>query len=93
MTEINTLIKQLEEAGHHVRVTDHVRVSFESQVKKLYLELLEKNLRDRFPAFEVISAFHIFDPKQLPEDEYELYQYGLSVLDCLLEHYTSSPLE
>ena len=91
MAEIDTLIEQLEEAGHHVQVTDHVRDSFESQVKKPYLELLEKNLRDR--TVEVVSAFHIFDPKQLPEDEYELYQYGLSDLDCLLEHYTSSPLE
>ena len=88
-----TLIEQLEEAGHHVQVTDHVRDSFESQVKKPYLELLEKNLRDRFPAIEVVSAFHIFDPKQLPEDEYKLYQYGLSDLDCLLKHFTSSPLE
>ena len=55
--------------------------------------MLEKNLCDRFPAVEVVSAFHIFDPKQLPEDEYEHNQYGLPDLDCLLEHYTSSPLE
>ena len=63
MAEIDTLIEQLKEAGYHVQVTDHVRVSFKSQVKKLYLELLEKNLRDKFPAVEVVSAFHIFDPK------------------------------
>ena len=94
MAEIDTLIEQLEEAGHHVEVTDHVRVSFESQVKKPYLELLQKNLHDRFPAVEIVTASHILDPKQLPEDEYEyeLYQYGLSDLDFLLEHYTSSPV-
>ena len=59
IAEIDTLIEQLKEAGYHVQVTDHIRVSFKSQVKKLYLELLEKNLHDRFPAVEVVSAFHI----------------------------------
>lgn len=29
MAEIDTLIEQLKEAGHHVQVTDHVRDSFE----------------------------------------------------------------
>ena len=93
MADFDSLIKQLEEAGHHVEVSDHVKALFDSQVKKLYLELLEKNLRDRFPAVEVISAFHIFDPKQLPTGECELYHYGGPELDCLLEQYTSSPLE
>ena len=93
MADLDSLIKQLEEAGHHVEVSDHVKALFDSQVKKPYLELLEKNLRDRFPAVEVISAFHIFDPKQLPTDECELYQYGGPELDCLLEQYISSPLE
>ena len=93
MADLDSLIEQLEEAGHHVEVSDHVKYLFDSQVKKPYLELLEKNLRDRFPTVEVISAFHIFDPKQLPTDECELYQYGGPELDCLLEQYTSSPLE
>ena len=57
------------------------------------MELLEKNLRNRFPAVGVISAFHIFDPRRLPSDECELYQYGGPELDFLLEQYTSSPLE
>ena len=30
------------------------------QVKKPYLELLERNHHDRFPAVEVIPSFHIF---------------------------------
>ena len=93
MTDLDSLIEQLEEAGHHVEVSDHVKSLFDSQVKKPYLELLEKNLRYRFPTVEVISAFHILDPKQLPTDECELYQYGGPELDCLLEQYTSSPLE
>lgn len=57
------------------------------------MKLLEKNLHDRFPADEVISAFNTFDPKQLLTDECELYQYGGPELDYLLEQYTSSPLE
>ena len=76
MADLDSLIEQLEEAGHHVKVSDHVKALFDSHVKKPYLQLLDKNLRDRFPIVEVISAFLIFDPKQLPTDECELYQYG-----------------
>ena len=87
MADLDSLIEQLEEADHHVELSDHVKASFDSQVKKPYLELLEKNLHDRFPAVEVISAFHIFDPKQLHVNSTS------TELDCLLEQYTSSPLE
>ena len=85
MTDLDSLIEQLEEAGHYVEVSDHVKALFDSQVKKPYLKLLEKNLRDRFPTVEVVSAFHIFDPKQLSTDECELYQYGEPELNCLLD--------
>ena len=91
MADRDTLIEQLGEAGHHVLVSDNAKALFDSQVRKPYLELLEKNLHDRFPAVEVISAFHIFDPKQLPTDECELYQYGWPEPDCLLKQYNSSP--
>ena len=93
MADLDSLIEQLGEAGHHVQVSDNAKALFDSQVRKPYLELLEKNLNDRFPAVKVISAFHIFDPKQLPTDECELYQYGGPELDCLLKQYNSSPLE
>ena len=93
MADLDSLIEQLEGAGHHVQVSDHMEALFDSQVKKPYLELLEKNIRDSFPTVEVLSAFHIFDPKQLPTDKGELYQYGGPELDCLIEQYTSIPLE
>ena len=93
MADLDSLIEQLEDAGHHIQVSDNAKDLFDSQVKMPYLELLEKNLRDRFPAVEIISAFHIFDPRQLPSDECELYQYGGPEFDCLLEQYASSPLE
>ena len=86
-------IEQLEEAGHHVEVSDRVKALFDSQFKKPYLELLENNLCYRFPAVEVISAFHIFDPEQLPTGECELYQYVGPELDYLLKQCTSSSSE
>ena len=83
----------LDEAGHRVNVNDSVRAMFDSQVKLPYLEALVKNLRDQFPSVEVISAFHILNPAQLPSDASELHQYGETELDCLLDHYSSGPLE
>ena len=52
-----------------------------------------KNLCDRFPSVDVISSFHIFYPAQLPSDKSALYQYGVTELDCLMDHYSSGPLE
>lgn len=91
--DIDCLIEQLKEANHHVEVSDHVKALFDSQIKKPYLKLLEKNLHDRFPSVKVILTLQIFDPKQLHTNECELSQYGGPELDCLLEQFTSSLLE
>ena len=95
MSDLRDLIQHLDESGHHihVEVNDRVKGMFDSQVKLPYLEALVKNLRDRFPCVDVISSFHIFNPAQLPSEESALYQYGVTELDCLLDHYSSSPLE
>lgn len=42
MADLDSLIEQLEEAGHHVGVGDHVNALFNSQVKKPYFELLQR---------------------------------------------------
>ena len=57
-----------------------------------YLTKLIQNLKDRFPSVEILSAFSIFNPAELPQTEAELAQYGDSELSVLLAHYSSGPL-
>lgn len=85
VADLDDLIKQLEEAGHHIQVSDSLKEQFDSQVKVPYLESLKKNLCNRFPSVEVISAFHIFDLKELPVEESELYLYSGPEIGCLLK--------
>ena len=92
-SDLDNLIQRLDEAGHHIEVDDHVRSLFDSQVKMPYIEALLKNIKDRFSSIEVVSAFQIFEPKQLPEDQSELHCFGIGELDCLITQYSSSPLE
>ena len=41
MADLDSLIEQLKDAGHHIQVSDNAKTLFNSQVKMLYLELLE----------------------------------------------------
>ena len=57
-----------------------------------FLTKLIQNLKDRFPSVEILSAFSIFNPAELPRTEPELAQYGDSELSVLLAHHSSGPL-
>ena len=41
---------------------------------------------------ELISAFSILNPTELPQNEAEHAQYGDSELSILVEHYSNGPL-
>ncbi|KAI8487984.1 hypothetical protein Bbelb_344320 [Branchiostoma belcheri] len=46
-----------------------------------------QNLRDRFPETELVTAFGIIDPKNMPRDQAALGQYGREELNTLLATY------
>ena len=50
-------------------------------------------MKERFQATDIISAFSIFNPSELPSTESELAHYGASEINTLLSHYSSGPLE
>ena len=51
-------------------------------------------LRNRFPAVEILEAFSIFDPHNLPANAVdELGHYGNDKLSTLLDHYQGTELE
>ena len=50
-------------------------------------------MKDRFQSIDIISAFSIFNPSELPSTESELAHYGESELNTLLSHYSNGPLE
>lgn len=52
------------------------------------------HLRNRFPAVEILEAFSIFDPHNLPANAVdELGDYGNDKLTTLLDHYQGTELE
>ncbi len=91
--DLSNLIQRLDEASHHIDVDNRLKSLFDSQVKMPYIEALLGNVWDRFASIDTISAFQIFVPKQLPEDQSELHHYGVPDLVCLIKHYSSSPLQ
>ena len=91
-SEIDHLILTLNEANHPISMPDNIKSKFNREVRIPYLTKLIQNLKDRFPSVEILSAFSIFNPAELPQTEAELAQYGDSELSVLLAHYSSGPL-
>ena len=54
---------------------------------------LAENMKERFQSIDIISAFSIFNPSELPSTKSELAYYGESELNTLLSHYSNGPLE
>ena len=92
-TELDEVIATLNEAGHSVSVLGNIKEQFDEQVRKPYLCKLAENMKDRFQSIDIISAFSIFNPSELPSTESELAHYGESELNTLLSHYSNGPLE
>lgn len=92
LSEVDDLLTKLREADHPITVTDERKAAFENQVRKPYLTALIRNLHDRFPAVDLITAFSIFNPTMLPETQSDRDQYGTSELEILLHHYSSGTL-
>ena len=91
--ELDEVIATLNEAGHSVSVLGNIKEQFDEQVRKLYLCKLAENMKERFQSIDIISAFSIFNPSELPSTESELAHYGESELNTLLSHYLNGPLE
>jgi hypothetical protein len=64
---VNILVKLTEllnENSHPITVTATMKSQFDVQVRKPYLHKLIENLKERFPAVELISAFGILNPSE-----------------------------
>jgi len=69
-------------------VVDPAKVAdFHSKVALPYLQHLIDDTSARFNAANVVSAFQIFCPANIPSDESALSEYGDAQLDILLSHY------
>lgn len=69
-------------------VVDPAKVAdFHSKVALPYLQHLIDDTSARFTAANVVSAFQIFCPANIPSDESALSEYGDAQLDILFIHY------
>ena len=62
-----------------------------SLVFKKYIEAIGNHLRGRFPHVELLDAFSIFDPQNLPSDEDELTTYGQDKVKVFSTTYGEGP--
>ena len=67
--------------------TDIQKEAFKSSIQVKYIEAIIKKLQDRFPHVELLDAFSIFDPQNLPSDDDELTTYGQDKVHLLSSTY------
>ena len=98
-TTINTISKYEDTAGPNLSRVDQVlatdlrdfditatstqREAFLASIQAEYIEAIVNQLQDRFPHFELLGAFSIFDPKNLPQGEEDISTYGLDSVEIL----------
>ena len=58
------------------------------ELARTYGEALISSLNDRFPHHDIITAFQIFDTKQIPIDSEDRSQFGRCHLDVLLTKFS-----
>ncbi|KAI8490513.1 hypothetical protein Bbelb_317810 [Branchiostoma belcheri] len=56
-------------------------------LKRNFIQNVVQNLQDRFPQTELIGAFKIMNPRELPNEENNLQEYGEEELETLLRVY------
>jgi len=102
-TTIDTISKYKGSAGPNLSKVDQVlsteleafsieatsaqKEAFKSNIQAKYIEAIVNELRDRFPHVELLGAFSIFDPQNLPSDDELLSTYGQDKLDILSAAY------
>ena len=76
------------EAATDVKITTEIISSFQEQVAKTFMMMLNVNISSQFVSQDVVSSFSIFDPKKVPAaDSSDLLHYGEDSVDLLLAHY------
>ncbi|KAI8490494.1 hypothetical protein Bbelb_317620 [Branchiostoma belcheri] len=73
-------------------ITERAREQAENLTFNLVAAVVQ-NLRDRFPETELVTAFGIIDPKNMPRDQAALGQYGREELNTLLATYGGVPAD
>ena len=58
-----------------------------SEIQVKYIDSLVNHLKDRFPHVELLGAFSIFDPQNVPSDEEQLTTYCQDEARVLLATY------
>ena len=94
-SDAEDLVARVSEATEiTINVEGRAKESFDSQVRCPFLVAVINHLRNRFPAVEILEAFSIFDPHNLPANVVdELGDYGNDKLTTLLDHYQGTDLE
>ena len=64
-----------------VEATNVQKEAFKLSIQCKYVEAIVKQLQDRFPHVEVLSAFSVFDPQNIPSQEDQLTTYGQDELE------------
>lgn len=87
MCELPSIFKE-ELAECCILVKDKDEDTFRKNVREAYIDSVVVNLRCRFPDVKIISAFSLFDPRQVPEPSTDQFQtYGEQQLRVLEEHF------
>ena len=71
-----------------IHFTPENKEAFEHQIAHKYVDAVVSNLEDRFPDTKLLSAFSVFDPQQVPqENEAEFGTYGNEHIDTLSDNF------
>ncbi|KAK1876031.1 Zinc finger protein 862 [Dissostichus eleginoides] len=71
--------------GEQIKATRAMRQAVDG-VRQRFLDTLIQNIEDRFPDIGLFSAFRIFDPRCLPQDNTERARFGCDELRTILDH-------
>ena len=75
----------------NIEATNVQKEAFKLSIQCKYVEAIVKQLQDRFPHVEVLSAFSVFDPQNIPSEEDQLTTYGQDELEMLTKAYGEGP--
>ena len=80
---VDEALKQLD-----IHFTPENKEAFEHQIAHKYVDTVVSNLEDRFPDTKLLSAFSVFDPQQVPqENKAEFGTYGNEHIDTLSDNF------
>ena len=74
-----------------ITATNTQREAFLASIQAEYIKVIVNQLQDHFPHVELLGAFSIFDPKNLPQAEEDISTYGLDSVEILSRKYSEGP--